>query len=69
MNIKERLLKEVDKAYKNFNQKLIPNINNILGVRVPVLRKISKEIYKNNILNPLYLKLIIGLYVIVFVLV
>ena len=48
MNIKERLLKEVDKAYKDFNQKLIPNINNILGVRVPILRKISKEIYKNN---------------------
>ena len=48
MNIKERLLKEVDKTYKDFNQKQIPNINNILGVRVPVLRKISKEIYKNN---------------------
>lgn len=48
MNIKERLLKEVDKTYKDFNQKLIPNINNILGIRVPVLRKISKEIYKNN---------------------
>lgn len=48
MNIKERLLKEADESYKNFNQKLIPNINNILGVRVPTLRKISKEIYKNN---------------------
>ena len=48
MNIKERLLKEADETYKNFNQKLIPNINNILGVRVPTLRKISKEIYKNN---------------------
>lgn len=48
MNIKERLLKEADETYKNFNQKLIPNINNILGVRVPILRKISKEIYKNN---------------------
>lgn len=48
MNIKERLLKEVDTNYKDFNKKLIPNINNILGIRVPVLRKISKEIYKNN---------------------
>ncbi len=48
MNIQERLLKEADESYKNFNQKLIPNINNILGVRVPVLRKISKEIYKNH---------------------
>lgn len=45
MNIKNRILSEADKDYKNFSQSLIPNIDNVLGVRLPVLRKIAKEIY------------------------
>lgn len=48
MNIKERLLLEAEKDYKKFSNSLIPNINNILGVRLPVLRKIAAEIYKTN---------------------
>lgn len=46
MNIKQKLLQEQDKKYKNFQTPLIPNIKNVLGVRIPVLRKFAKEIYK-----------------------
>ena len=35
-----------DKEYRDFNSKLIPNIKkeNIIGVRVPVIRKYEKNI-------------------------
>ena len=48
-----------DKEYRDFNSKLIPNIKkeNIIGVRVPVLRKYVKEIrnfyLSNDFLNSL----------------
>ncbi len=48
MRIKERLKKEADDGYKKFSASLVPNINNILGVRLPVLRSIAKEIYKSG---------------------
>ncbi len=48
MNIKQRLSDEAEKDYKKFSAGLIPNINNVLGVRLPVLRKIAKEIYLNE---------------------
>lgn len=46
MNIKKRLLEEAEKDYKKFAASLIPNIDNVLGVRLPVLRKLAEEIYK-----------------------
>lgn len=46
--IKQRILKEADPDYKKFSASLIPNIDNILGVRLPTLRKIAKEIYKSG---------------------
>ena len=45
MNIKQKILSKAEKDYKKFSQSLIPNIDNVLGVRLPVLRKIAKEIY------------------------
>ncbi len=48
MKIKERLKKEAEEDYKKFSSLLIPNINNIIGVRLPVLRLIAKEIYKSG---------------------
>lgn len=36
-----------DKSYQQFSAKLIPNINNVLGVRVPILKKLAKELYKD----------------------
>lgn len=44
--IKEKLFSLQDNEYKEFNAKLIPNINpqKIIGVRIPVLRKLAKEL-------------------------
>ena len=46
--IKKELKNLSDEEYKLFSQKLNPNINNILGVRLPILRKIAKKIAKND---------------------
>lgn len=45
-DIKKRILIEAEKDYKEFSAALIPNINNVLGVRIPVMRKIAKEFCK-----------------------
>lgn len=37
-----------DKKYQEFHSKLCPNIDNIIGVRLPELRKIAKEIAKTD---------------------
>lgn len=37
-----------DDTYKNFYQKLIPNVNNLIGIRIPVLKKMAAEIAKGN---------------------
>lgn len=46
--IKEEILKKADKDYKKFSASLIPNINNVLGVRLPFLRKLAKDVYLNK---------------------
>jgi len=47
MNITERLLSMQDEAYKQFHCKLMPTVNpdTVIGVRVPMLRKLAKELY------------------------
>lgn len=35
-------------AYQKFSAALIPTINNVLGVRLPVLRKLAKELAKGD---------------------
>ena len=47
MDVRERLLEEAAKDYKKFSETLIPGAQNILGVRLPKLRQIAKEIVKN----------------------
>ena len=37
-----------DKQYREFHSRIVPNKDNILGVRMPVLRKIAKEISKGD---------------------
>jgi len=37
-----------DKKYKEFHSGLCPNTDNIIGVRIPKLREIAKEIAKQN---------------------
>lgn len=51
MDILEKLFELQDLKYKDFNQKLILNIDKdkIIGIKVPVLRKFAKDFYKNNL--------------------
>lgn len=44
--IKERLFELADQEYKEFHSGLCPGTSNIIGVRVPVLRKYAKELAK-----------------------
>ncbi len=44
MDILNLLKKNADEKYKIFSSSLIPNKNNILGVRLPVLRKLALQI-------------------------
>ena len=47
MTVYERLIQYQDIKYKEFQSKLIPNIdsNNIIGVRTPDIKKITKELF------------------------
>ena len=49
-DIRKRLLKESDEKYKKFSSALLPTTEQekILGVRLPVLWKFAREIYKNS---------------------
>ena len=51
ISIKDSLIQLADEDYKNFHQKLIPNIaeNRVLGVRTPILRKFAKEIKNTDL--------------------
>ena len=48
MDLREELLSNQDLKYKEFSEKLIPGSQNIIGVRTPVLRTISKSIAKSE---------------------
>lgn len=49
-----------DEKYKKFHKSLCPGVENIIGIRVPILRKFAKELEKNNLskdvlkMNPQY---------------
>lgn len=40
--------KNRDEKYKEFALSLLPGVNNLIGVRLPVLRKIAKEVVKED---------------------
>ncbi len=46
--IRQKLYKIQDLKYKQFHSSLCPNVDNIIGVRVPKLRMIAKELAKTN---------------------
>ena len=48
MNIQKEFLELADEKYKKFHSSLCPGVNNIIGIRVPILRKFAKEIAKQN---------------------
>ena len=43
MNIEKELFKMQDKKYQEFQKKLCPETNNIIGIRIPILRKFAKD--------------------------
>lgn len=46
--IRKRIFELADEKYKEFHSGLCPNTNNIVGVRVPVLRNYAKELAKQD---------------------
>lgn len=47
-NIRKELLALVDHKYREFHSSLVPGADNILGVRVPQLRLLAKEVAKRK---------------------
>ncbi len=48
LEIRNELLNISEEKYQKFASALIPNIDNLIGVRIPTIRKISKRMVKNN---------------------
>lgn len=46
--IREELDQLGEESYKQFNQKLIPGTDHVIGVRMPALRKLAKGIAKTD---------------------
>lgn len=46
--IRQDLFEMQDLKYKEFHSSLCPNLDYIIGVKVPKLREYAKELYKNN---------------------
>lgn len=46
--IREQIFQLADEDYQKFSSKLLPTTNNILGVRLPQLRKLAKVIAKED---------------------
>jgi 3-methyladenine DNA glycosylase AlkD len=46
--IRKQLFESVDTNYQKFAASLIPNVDNVLGVRLPELRKIAKKTAKKD---------------------
>lgn len=51
--IKKKLFELADEKYKIFHSGLCPGVNNIIGIRVPVLRNYAKDLIKSYPLNDL----------------
>lgn len=48
MDLRNKLFELADEKYKKFHSGLCPNTDNIIGVRLPQLRQIAKEITKDD---------------------
>ncbi len=46
--IKEQLCHLEDQDFKKFNQNLLPGVKNIIGIRMPVLRKLAQKLAKED---------------------
>ena len=48
MEIRRRLEALAEPGYRDFNKKLLPGVEDVLGVRMPALRKLAREIARGN---------------------
>lgn len=46
--LKERLRAMADPGYRAFHQKLVPEVENLLGVRIPALRQLARELARGD---------------------
>ncbi len=46
--VKSEFEKHAELKYRKFSSSLIPNADNVLGVRIPILRKIAKTVAKDD---------------------
>ena len=46
--IKEKLFEISDEKYQKFHSSLCPGTENIIGVRIPILRNYAKELFKQK---------------------
>ena len=47
-DIRERLLSLAEEDYREFNMKLLPGVERVMGVRLPAVRKVAKQIAKGD---------------------
>ena len=59
-NIRKELQALADAKYQEFHSSLLPGANNILGVRIPQLRIMAKEIIKKQDIIKMFLVDILG---------
>ena len=48
LKIRQELVNLSEENYREFSSKLLPGVKNILGVRLPNLRRMAKEIAKDD---------------------
>lgn len=46
--VRERIFELADEGYRQFHSKLVPGTDNVLGVRLPKLRELAKELAKGD---------------------
>lgn len=51
INLRDTLYELSDEEYKKFHSGLCPNVNDIIGVRLPKLREIAKNIAKEDVIG------------------
>ena len=42
-DVRERLLSLAEEDYREFNMKLLPGVERVMGVRLPAVRKVARD--------------------------
>ena len=48
IKIRKLIEENKDEKYREFTSSLLPGVNNLIGVRLPILRNIAKEVIKED---------------------